>query len=104
MGLSVPCREKGFPMTKKHRKHVATSADHVSLGTRIGWGFGGLADNYIMNALNVLFLVIYVQYFKMPPVLAGLALALPRFFDAITDPLIGNISDNTRTRWGRRRP
>jgi len=91
-------------MTKKHPVHKADLKDHVSMGTRIGWGFGGLADNYIMNVLNMIFLVLYVQYFKMPPVLAGLALALPRFVDAITDPLIGNISDNTRSRWGRRRP
>ena len=91
-------------MTKKHPVHKPLPEDHVSLGTRIGWGFGGLADNYIMNVLNMIFLVLYVQYFKMPPLLAGAALAIPRFVDAITDPLIGNISDNTRSRWGRRRP
>ena len=34
----------------------------------------------------------------------GLIGAIPRIFDAISDPMIGYISDNTRTRWGRRRP
>ena len=91
-------------MTKKHPVHKADLQDHVSMGVRVGWGFGGIADNFIMNVLNVIFLLLYVQYFKMPPILAGAALALPRFFDAITDPLIGNLSDNTRSRWGRRRP
>jgi len=91
-------------MTQKHPVHKPAPEDHVSLFTRIGWGFGGIADNFIMNVLNVVFLLLYVQYFKMPPILAGAALALPRFFDAITDPLVGNISDNTRSRWGRRRP
>lgn len=76
----------------------------VSWTTRIGWGFGGMTGGFLTNTLNILFLVLYADYLKMPPVLAGLALALPRLFDAITDPLIGNLSDNSHTRWGRRKP
>ena len=33
----------------------------------------------------------------------GLVMLLSRSFDAITDPLIGFLSDRTNTRWGRRR-
>ena len=40
----------------------------------------------------------------MNPALVGLLGALPRLTDAITDPLMGFISDNSSTRWGRRRP
>jgi GPH family glycoside/pentoside/hexuronide:cation symporter len=40
----------------------------------------------------------------MNPALVGLVSALPRLTDALTDPLMGYISDNTKTRWGRRRP
>ena len=40
----------------------------------------------------------------MDPVLVGLLGAIPRVFDAVSDPMLGYISDNTRTRWGRRRP
>jgi len=40
----------------------------------------------------------------MNPALVGLLGALPRLTDAFTDPLMGYISDNSRTRWGRRRP
>lgn len=36
--------------------------------------------------------------------LLGGVLMLLRFWDALTDPVVGNLSDNTRTRWGRRRP
>ncbi len=38
------------------------------------------------------------------PVVLGLVLAIPRFWDAITDPIVGTISDNTHSRFGRRRP
>ena len=81
-------------------------AEKVSMKVRIGWGFGGLADNYIMNVItpHVLIMPLYNIKFGMNPALIGVALAIPRLIDAITDPLMGNISDNTRTRFGRRRP
>lgn len=77
---------------------------HLPLHSRIGWGLGGIADNFMANTLFVLGMIIYVTAFNMPAGLAGLALSIPRFVDAITDPIIGNISDNMRTRFGRRRP
>lgn len=40
----------------------------------------------------------------MNPALVGILASIPRFFDAFTDPLIGYTSDNTKSRWGRRRP
>jgi GPH family glycoside/pentoside/hexuronide:cation symporter len=40
----------------------------------------------------------------MNPALVGLLGALPRLWDAFIDPVMGYVSDNTRTRWGRRRP
>jgi glycoside/pentoside/hexuronide:cation symporter, GPH family len=81
-----------------------SAATVVPLRTRIGWGMGGLADNYIMNTWAVLAMPVYNIALGMDPVMVGIALAVPRFFDAITDPWIGNVSDNTRSRWGRRRP
>jgi GPH family glycoside/pentoside/hexuronide:cation symporter len=71
---------------------------------RVVWGFGGLADNFLFNTLTALGTLVYVNHFKLSPLLAGLALALPRIVDALTDPWVGNWSDNTRTRFGRRRP
>jgi GPH family glycoside/pentoside/hexuronide:cation symporter len=42
--------------------------------------------------------------FGLDSVLIGWAMTIPRFFDMISDPLVGNMSDNSRSRFGRRRP
>lgn len=76
----------------------------VPLRTKVTWGFGGLADNFMFNTLTALGTLVYVNHFKFTPELAGLALAMPRLIDAFTDPWIGNVSDNLKTRFGRRRP
>jgi GPH family glycoside/pentoside/hexuronide:cation symporter len=76
----------------------------VALQTKVMWGTGGLADNFMFNTMTALGTLVYVNHFKLTPALAGLALGLPRIFDALTDPWIGNLSDNTKSRFGRRRP
>jgi len=91
-------------MTTKHSVHKPDPTDHVPLFTRIGWGFGGLADNFMFNTFVALGTLVYVNHFKLSPALAGMALGLPRIIDAITDPWIGNLSDNSKSRFGRRRP
>ncbi|MBL7215873.1 MAG: MFS transporter [Phycisphaerae bacterium] len=77
---------------------------HVPLKTRMAWGAGGLADNFITSSLIVLAMPIYNITLGMDPVKVGIAMSIPRLFDAITDPIMGNISDNTRSRFGRRKP
>jgi GPH family glycoside/pentoside/hexuronide:cation symporter len=79
-------------------------SEKIPLRRKIAYGFGALADNFIMNGFGALVMPIYNIGLKLDPVLLGIALALPRIVDAITDPIMGNISDNTRSRWGRRRP
>ena len=60
---------------------------HLPLRTKVMWGFGGLADNFMFNTMTALGTMVYVNHFKLTPALAGLALGLPRIFDAITDPI-----------------
>ena len=68
------------------------------------WAIGSIADVYMANALNYLAFPIYNMGLGVDPRMLGWALGLPRIWDAISDPLMGNISDNIRTRFGRRRP
>ena len=62
-----------------------------------------LVLNLVPGALGV-FMFFLLTAFGMDPFLAGLLGGLPRIFDAITDPIMGYISDNTTSRFGRRRP
>jgi len=87
----------------QHIPHIPGQRN-VPLRTKVTWGFGGLADNFMFNTLTALGTLVYVQHFKFTPEMAGLALAFPRLIDAFTDPWIGNMSDNLKSRFGRRRP
>ena len=67
------------------------------------WGMGTVAD-YFMYSTFALIQVAFTTGYKLDPILVGWALALPRVFDAVVDPIVGHFSDNFHSRWGRRRP
>ena len=81
-----------------------TVKSHIDLRTKIFWGAGGLAGYIMFQTFFALAIPIYQVAMKLNPVKLGIIMAIPRFLDAITDPLMGSISDNTHSRWGRRRP
>jgi GPH family glycoside/pentoside/hexuronide:cation symporter len=62
-------------------------------------GVGGI--EYIVA---VFLLKYYTDYTGLDVKLAGIALLLGKTFDAVSDPIMGYVSDHTKTRWGRRRP
>jgi len=70
---------------------------------KISFGSGHLVLNLLPGALGV-FSFFLLTAFGMDPFLAGLLGGLPRLYDALTDPVMGFISDNTKSKWGRRRP
>ena len=74
----------------------------VGMGQKIAFGFGMLANQMFPAALGV-FIIVLVQDLGFAALLWGIIQFAPRIFDAITDPLMGFISDNTKSKWGRRR-
>ena len=78
-------------------------SDKVPLGQKAAFGAGHLVLNLLPGSLGF-FMFFLLTAFGMDPFLAGLLGGLPRLFDAITDPIMGFISDNTKSKWGRRRP
>jgi len=86
------------------QNHYATAPeDRIPLGQKIAFGMGMLGNQMFPAALAI-FMVVLVRGLGMNPVMWGILFFLPRLVDAITDPVMGFISDNTRSRWGRRRP
>jgi Na+/melibiose symporter-like transporter len=68
------------------------------------WASGAGASTIMANSHGYLAMPIYQIALGLDPVLLGIAMGVPRFVDAITDPIMGYISDNTHSRFGRRRP
>ena len=81
---------------------TSPSISSVSMGQKVAFGFGMLANQMFPAALGV-FIIVLVQDLGFAALLWGIIQFLPRVFDAITDPIMGFISDNTRSKYGRRR-
>ena len=74
----------------------------VPMGQKIAFGFGMLANQMFPASVGV-FIIVLVQDLGFAALLWGIIQFAPRIFDAITDPIMGFISGNTRSKWGRRR-
>jgi beta-glucosidase len=86
------------------KKHYQTKPeDRIPFGQKVAYGMGAFINNLLAAASGGMMIVLNLGL-GMNPALVGLLGALPRITDAMTDPLMGYVSDNTRTRWGRRRP
>ncbi|MBC7525873.1 MAG: MFS transporter [Flavobacterium sp.] len=77
--------------------------DKVPFGQKAAFGAGHLVNNLFPGALGV-FSFFLLTAFGMDPIYAGILGGLPRIYDAIIDPIIGHLSDNSTSKWGRRRP
>lgn len=86
-----------------HEHYETAPEDRISLPQKLIYGLGAFVNNLLAAAIGGMAIVLNLGL-GMNPALVGLLGALPRLTDALTDPLMGYISDNTRSRWGRRRP
>lgn len=77
--------------------------DRIPFRHKVIYGLGAFVNNTLADAIGRMMIVLNLGL-GMSPALVGLLGALPRLTDALTDPLMGYASDNTRSRWGRRRP
>src|SRR5512137_2817462 len=83
--------------------HITAQKDRIPFFQKAIYGMGSFVNQFAGAAMGQLILVLNVGL-GVNPALVGAIGAFPRMLDAFSDPLIGYCSDNTRTRWGRRKP
>ncbi len=74
----------------------------VPIGQKVAFGLGMLANQMFPAALGI-FTVVLVEKLGFSGLLLGLTYFIPKFYDALFDLIMGYVSDNTKSKWGRRR-
>jgi len=84
--------------------HKQAGSGKVPFGIKLGYGVGDIGINFFIVVTGVYLLYFLTDIVGIGSFLAGLVLLFPKLWDVISDPIMGSISDRTRSRWGRRRP
>jgi len=71
---------------------------------KLGFGIADIGGNLFFTAMGFWTLTYLTDTVYLAPALAGIAVMAAKIWDAVTDPIVGYLSDNTRSRFGRRRP
>lgn len=94
-------------MKKEKTKNITlepiAEADRVPLKEKLAYGIGGLMDGGGVSMMSCV-MVAFMEHNGIALGLATTIFMIAKLWDAITDPFMGFISDNTRGKWGRRKP
>jgi glycoside/pentoside/hexuronide:cation symporter, GPH family len=82
----------------------SNSSDRVPFWEKLVLGIGGFPSLFGYIGINTVARTVYIMILGVNPLLVGLALFAPRFLDGFLDLLMGKISDNFHSKWGRRKP
>jgi glycoside/pentoside/hexuronide:cation symporter, GPH family len=83
---------------------MTTDSSRLSVGEKLGYGLGDTASHFVWDMVGFWILIFYTDTFGIPAAAAGTIMLIARIWDMASDPLMGVISDRTRTRWGKFRP
>ncbi len=92
-------------MEGEYRYHRAqTRVGKLSVSTKVFQGVGGVVNSGKDLAFNTLLLLYYSQILGLSASTVSIVIAITLLIDAITDPIVGSMSDNLKSRLGRRHP
>ena len=80
----------------------ATPAKSCSFPQMLTYGVGECANSLVMNGVFGFAMIFFTKALGLSPAWAGIAMSVSVVWEAIFEPIMGHISDNTRSRWGRR--
>ena len=89
--------------SSRPKHHITAPQDRISIFQKVIYSIGAFANTAQAAFIGQMVIVLNLGL-GVNPALVGLVGAIPRIIDAISDPITGYISDNIRTRWGRRKP
>ena len=76
----------------------------LSIKEKIGYGVGDTASHFVWDMVGFWILIFYTDTFGISAAAAGTIMLIARFWDMISDPIMGVIADRTNTKWGKFRP
>ncbi|HAF27764.1 MAG TPA: MFS transporter [Bacteroidales bacterium] len=76
----------------------------LSIKEKIGYGLGDTASHFVWDMVGFWILIFYTDTFGISAAAAGTIMLVARFWDMVSDPIMGIIADKTKTRWGKFRP
>ncbi|MBR3859880.1 MAG: MFS transporter, partial [Bacteroidaceae bacterium] len=76
----------------------------ASLKEKIGYGFGDMSSSAFWKIFSAYLPIFYATVFQLSLEVTGVLMLVTRIWDAVSDPMMGIISDRTQTRWGKYRP
>jgi GPH family glycoside/pentoside/hexuronide:cation symporter len=87
-----------------HPHHTTAEADRIPVSQKVAYGMGAVVTIVAVNSVVQLTNLVYIVGLGVSAIWIGYAQAFPRLWDAVVDPFLGNMSDNCRSRYGRRIP
>jgi GPH family glycoside/pentoside/hexuronide:cation symporter len=92
------------PITEPQQSQVSLSLPVATQNSPIAYGLGSFGLESVGTVFAGFYMFYYIDELGLAVAMATIINVIYAIWDAVNDPLAGFLSDNTRTRWGRRRP
>ncbi len=86
------------------KKTEISTDGRLTMGTRLGFGVGDFGANLVFQSTLIFLIFYFTDVFGIAAPIAGTIFLVAKAWDAVSDPVVGYLSDRTRTRWGKKRP